>query len=598
MPEKYFATIMNKTPIGEDEYIFTPITVTAGNVDPKTKVLTTYSGERYIPITSLDTTEENISGYYTNLIETEKITSIFKKDVWTEALEVYNDKTSNIVYYAVKNGDDVVLSIIDKAKLLQKISDVKESEASAEEIMPESAFIVTDESTKADNEETEEEVLVDPTDATQLIDEYNDNDENRLSEIIKILVEQVIEGKLTPDQLIDLQEIFQEVASEAENAVESVKMQRESLEDEMEQAIAKPQPRVPTPQPLTSQFSTQKTNDQPQPLKKTSEEIDIKELFRNVTKTLIDQDEGARRMITEISRLIDSDERDYAIMLTGDTGVGKTLLMSLISLYIGRPFIKIDSTQLTGAGYVGNSIEESLWKLYEKCGRNKELTEQAIVYFDEIDKKGSQNKSSVNGKQVLDSMLAFIEGTEYTASKHLQHQNDTNTVVLDTSKMIVITSGAFLDVYRQKTKAPMGFQASDKEKPKKVTPTTKDFVNLGNMTDEFMGRNQVIIHLNDMTVESLKNILLHSDNSALKKQEKIFAKKKVKLTTKEGYIKKIAEAALKTETGARSLNSIVMETTWNAYETVCCNPGEYEEVILTEETVDNPKVYQLKRKQK
>ena len=270
--------------------------------------------------------------------------------------------------------------------------------------MPESAFIVTDESTKADNEETEEEVLVDPTDATQLIDEYNDNDENRLSEIIKILVEQVIEGKLTPDQLIDLQEIFQEVASEAENAVESVKMQRESLEDEMEQAIAKPQPRVPTPQPLTSQFSAQKTNDQPQPLKKTSEEIDIKELFRNVTKTLIDQDEGARRMITEISRLIDSDERDYAIMLTGDTGVGKTLLMSLISLYIGRPFIKIDSTQLTGAGYVGNSIEESLWKLYEKCGRNKELAEQAIVYFDEIDKKGSQNKSSVNGKQVLDSM--------------------------------------------------------------------------------------------------------------------------------------------------------------------------------------------------
>ena len=595
MPEKYFATLMNKTPIGEGEYIFTPITVTAGDVDPKTKILTTYNGQRYIPITSLNSNEEDISGYYTNLIETEQITSTFKKDIWTEALEVYSDRTSNIVYYVVKNGDDVVLSVIDKSKLLKKLSDVKENKIKAEEETDDSTFIVADEA----KQETADEVIVDPTDAAQLIDEYNDADENRLSEIIKILVEQVIEGKLTPDQLIDLQEIFQEVAREAENAVESVKMQRETIEDEMEQAVAKQQPRVPTPQPLTSTpIPVTPTSESIKPTNKLSDEVDIKELFKNVTKTLIDQDEGARRMIVEISRLIDSDERNYAIMLTGDTGVGKTLLMSLICLYLGRPFIKIDSTQLTGVGYVGNSIEESLWKLYEKCGRNKELAEQAIVYFDEIDKKGNQNKNSINGKQVLDSMLAFIEGTEYTASKHLQHQNDTNTVVLDTSKMIVVTSGAFLDVYRQKAKAPMGFQITDQHESKKNNPKTKDFVNLGNMTDEFMGRHQVIIHLNDMTIDSLKNILLRSDDSALKRQERIFAKKKVKLTTKEGYITKVAEAALKEETGARSLNSIVTESTWHAYEKICCNPGEYEEVILTEETVENPKVYQLVKRQK
>ena len=133
MPEKYFATLMNKTPIGEDEYIFTPITVTAGDVDPKTKILTTYNGQRYIPITSLNSNEEDISGYYTNLIETEQITSTFKKDIWTEALEVYSDRTSNIVYYVVKNGDDVVLSVIDKSKLLKKISDVKENKIKAKE---------------------------------------------------------------------------------------------------------------------------------------------------------------------------------------------------------------------------------------------------------------------------------------------------------------------------------------------------------------------------------------------------------------------------------------------------------------------------------
>lgn len=588
MPEKYFATIMKKTPIGEDEYIFTPVTVTAGNVNPTTRVLTTYNGQKYLPITSLNSEEENISGYYTNLIETEKINETFKKEVWTDALEVYSDRTSQLVYYAVRSGDDVVLSIIDKSKLLKTISDVKEDRVKKEEIEPESSIVISEQS----EEQEDQEEVIDPTNVTQLIDEYNDSDENKLSDIIKTLVEQVIDGKLTPDQLIDLQEIFQEVAHEAESAVESVRLQRETIEGEIDNAVAKPQPIVPTPQPLT-------TSSKETPTQKISDEIDIKELFKNVTKTLIAQDEGARRMIVEISRLIDSDERNYAIMLTGDTGVGKTLLMSLISLYIGRPFIKIDSTQLTGSGYVGNSIEESLWKLYEKCGKNKELAEQAIVYFDEIDKKGNENKSAVNGKQVLDSMLAFIEGTEYTASKHLQQQNESNTVVLDTSKMIVVTSGAFLDVYRQNKTKRIGFCPNEEETEEssiKNAPKAKDFVKLGNMTDEFMGRHQVIIHLKDMTVDSLKNILLQSNDSALKRQEKIFAKKKVKLTTKEGYIKKVAETALKSETGARSLNSIVTESTWHAYEAVCYNPGEYEEVILTEETVENPKVYQLVRK--
>lgn len=90
-------------------------------------------------------------------------------------------------------------------------------------------------------------------------------------------------------------------------------------------------------------------------------------------------------MIAEIARkeLYPSKKQD-AIILTGATGVGKTKLMELITKYIDKPFIKVDSTQLTIARYKGKDIEEVLWDLYEKCGRDKEKTENAIIFFDEI----------------------------------------------------------------------------------------------------------------------------------------------------------------------------------------------------------------------
>lgn len=55
----------------------------------------------------------------------------------------------------------------------------------------------------------------------------------------------------------------------------------------------------------------------------------------------------------------------------------------------------VDSTQLTMPGYVGKSIENSLWDLYVKCDKDKDKAEHAIIYFDEIDKKGSDSKSDV-----------------------------------------------------------------------------------------------------------------------------------------------------------------------------------------------------------
>lgn len=53
--------------------------------------------------------------------------------------------------------------------------------------------------------------------------------------------------------------------------------------------------------------------------------------------------------------------------------------------------------------------------------------------------------------------------------------------------------------------------------------------------------------------------------------------------------------AVERKTGARGLNNVVDDATWEAYNEVYTHPNEYSEVILTKDTADNPKKYILKK---
>ena len=159
---------------------------------------------------------------------------------------------------------------------------------------------------------------------------------------------------------------------------------------------------------------------------------------------------------------------------------------------------------------------------------NLDLCEKAIVYFDEIDKKGSEKKSDVNGQGVLNVLLPFIEGSIYDAASDTKHS--TNRVKIDTSNMTVILGGAFTDVYKNLLeKNSIGFNCENYDKPTYRKATTKDFVEKSGMTDEFMGR-VTVIKLNDLDVDDIKRVMLESNESAIKIQEEIFKKLGVKVT--------------------------------------------------------------------
>lgn len=320
-------------------------------------------------------------------------------------------------------------------------------------------------------------------------------------------------------------------------------------------------------------------------------DINIDELVGLVTKTVVHQDDAVRRLVLEIERNLESDGEKDGILITGSTGVGKTMTINLIAKYLDRPVKIIDSTQLTVPGYVGKSVEDYLYELLCDCNGDVERAEQAIIFFDEIDKKGSEKKSDISGQGVLNVLLKFLDGTEYNVTSNRQISGQVQKI--STKNMLVLAGGSFADVYKNSGPKQIGFLDGEK---KEYVPSATDFVEKGMMTKDFIGRFPIIIHYNDLDAKALVDVLVNSEASPLKRERDVFSKAGVKLTVTEDYMEAVARAAINMETGARGLKGIVKNTTWPSYDKVKSESGIYREVVLDEKTVSDNKVYTLRKK--
>ena len=263
------------------------------------------------------------------------------------------------------------------------------------------------------------------------------------------------------------------------------------------------------------------------------------------------------------------------ILLRGPTGVGKTYLAQTLAKVMNVPFVIVDATTLTEAGYVGDDVETVLQRLIQAADGDVARAQQGIVYIDEIDKiarKSGENTSitrDVSGEGVQQALLKILEGTVASVPvEGSRKHREMETVQIDTRDILFICGGAFVglaDIVAQRLGArESGFGAAwhDHEVPNRellAQASADDLADFG-LLPEFIGRLPVVSVLEELTEDDLARILVAPENALVKQYQKLFAIDGVTLTFTEGAVRQIAATSIRRGTGARGLRSIIEKT--------------------------------------
>lgn len=251
------------------------------------------------------------------------------------------------------------------------------------------------------------------------------------------------------------------------------------------------------------------------------------------------------------------------LLMVGSSGSGKTLSVKTVAKYLDLPYIIIDATTLTEAGYVGEDVENLVKRLIQNADDDVERAQHGIIFIDEIDKKSRKNESTsasrdVSGEGVQQSLLKLIEGTI------VKLDDEYDSAQFDTKDVLFICSGAFVGldevIRKNRSSTSIGIGATLNTKTpfsttaKTVTPD--DFIKYG-LIPEFVGRCPVTVVFDDIDLEMLIRILKEPKNNIVDQFKALFKFEGVALEFDDKYLVNVATECLKQKVGARGLRTIM-----------------------------------------
>ena len=308
-----------------------------------------------------------------------------------------------------------------------------------------------------------------------------------------------------------------------------------------------------------------------------------KEIKAELDKHIIGQDEAkvsiAIAVYNHYKRMnIKSDVKiaKSNVLLLGPTGSGKTLIAQTVAKLLDVPFAIADCTSITEAGYVGEDVENVLYKLLNAADGDVSKAEKGIVFLDEIDKiacsrLGANLSKDPSGEGVQQALLKLIEGTVANVSSSGGRKNPNDKFIeINTENILFICGGAFQGLEsiinkRVQTKTTsIGFGANvEKEKEKTVGEafkevSTEDLIEFG-LIPELIGRLPIVVSLDELTEDAMVEILTKPKNSLVNQYKEIFKYDGVDLDFTTESLRDIARETMKRKTGARGLRGILEE---------------------------------------
>ena len=362
------------------------------------------------------------------------------------------------------------------------------------------------------------------------------------------------------------------------------------------------------------------TSDSSSSVKRKSSESDVltpKEIVSELDKIVIGQDDAKKVLAVHAYlhclRINGNKEIPFRsnILMIGPTGVGKTYLVKTLADILGLPFARADVTTLTETGYVGDDVEVVLYNLYRKANGDLDKAQHGIVFLDEVDKiaKADAHQSTTGNpsdKAVQEALLSMMNGEDIRVpefgDRRMMHSSD--GIVMNTKNILFIFGGAFVGLddiikMRLKGESSLGFGSNavvNKLQKNRILSQVdvKDIEKYG-MIPEFIGRIPIIVTLNELTKDNLKDILTKTSESPIIKYTNFFKSIGKKLTITSDAINYIVDKASSMNMGARSLKSIVETAMVNILfnldgikgNTLTLNKYDLEKVFSEKESVSS-----------
>ena len=328
----------------------------------------------------------------------------------------------------------------------------------------------------------------------------------------------------------------------------------------------------------------------------------IDQLQKDMYANILGQNSALAKVMDVIKRSVVgrggvSNNRPKGVLFfAGPTGTGKTETIKQIAKRLNIPYTIEDATKYTQEGYYGADVNEMILNLLKNSNMDIKKAQNGIIVIDEIDKKaGHEVSHDVAGTEVLKSLLKIIEGTTIKVPVEMDYYN-VKLADFDTKNIIIIFLGAFsgLDIIRDKrlNSNPLGFSIKEETHKSKAKFLKQDLVKYG-LPEEFVGRIDTIVEMNELTKKDLALILKKSELSIFKRYQNELSNMGITLIYNDDLFESIAEKSLVLDTGARELSNTVNYMFENIVFDVLSNPNKYKKCILDTEIAQNNTKYTL-----